>query len=170
MLACVDVFYRDDCATAACILFRSWTDSAPCASARVTISPVAPYTPGQFFRRELPCILAVLDQVSEPVDLVVIDGYVWLDGRDTPGLGAHLYRALSSKTPVVGIAKNPYTGASQATPVLRGRSRRPLFVTAVGIDQRVAADHVAEMHGASRIPTLLKLADRLSKGRGGSQA
>lgn len=64
MLACVDVFYEDGCATAACILFRSWADSAPYGSARVTISPVAPYVPGEFYRRELPCILAVLDRVA----------------------------------------------------------------------------------------------------------
>jgi deoxyribonuclease V len=47
---------------------------------------------------------------------------------------------------------------------MRGKSKNPLYVTAVGIDQRLAASYIARMHGKYRIPTLLKTADRISKG------
>jgi deoxyribonuclease V len=45
--------------------------------------------------------------------------------------------------------------------VERGGSAKPLYVTAAGIAAETAAAHVAAMHGAHRIPTLLKLVDRL---------
>ncbi|MFL5421116.1 MAG: endonuclease V, partial [Myxococcales bacterium] len=65
---------------------------------------------------------------------------------------------------VVGVAKSAFRGG-EALPILRGTSRHSLFVTAVGMDAREAAQHVRAMHGAHRIPTLLKRADRLSRGR-----
>jgi deoxyribonuclease V len=91
---------------------------------------------------------------------------VWL-GAGRPGLGAHLYQALGRRTAVVGVAKRRFHGAGDAVPILRGTSQVPLFVTAVGIDLAEAAEGVRRMHGAHRIPTLLKRVDRLSReGRG----
>ncbi len=46
---------------------------------------------------------------------------------------------------------------------MRDSSKRPLIVTAIGIDESVAAKHIASMHGPYRIPTLLKWADHLSR-------
>ena len=46
-------------------------------------------------------------------------------------------------------------------PVLRGKSTRPLFVTSAGIDVQKSAELVAQMHGAHRLPTLLKAVDQL---------
>ncbi len=123
---------------------------------------VEPYEPGQFFRRELPCLLAVLSKLP-PVDVVVIDGYVWLGGLENPGLGAHLYQALGRRTSVVGVAKTRFKGAETTCEVLRGKSKRPLFITAAGMSQEVAAKHVHCMHGAYRIPTLLKRVDELCR-------
>ena len=40
--------------------------------------------------------------------------------------------------------------------ILRGRSRCPLYVTAVGMDLAEAAGHIQAMHGPYWIPTLLK--------------
>lgn len=48
--------------------------------------------------------------------------------------------------------------------VFRGAARRPLYVTAVGIDQEAAARNILMMHGPHRIPALLKMTDRLSRG------
>lgn len=93
---------------------------------------------------------------------MVIDAYVWLDSNSRPGLGAYLYSALESRTPVVGVAKTLFPGAP-AIPVFRGRSRSALFVTAQGMPPEEAAAHIREMHGAFRIPTLLKRVDRLSR-------
>ena len=125
---------------------------------------VEPYVPGEFYRRELPCLLKVLDQLSERPEVVVIDGYVWLDASGRKGLGGHLFEALNKTVPVIGVAKTRFATATRAIEVLRGSSARPLFVTAAGIDQANAAKCIRRMHGESRIPTLLKRVDRLSRG------
>jgi deoxyribonuclease V len=48
-------------------------------------------------------------------------------------------------------------------PIVRGISRQPLFVTTIGTDVAAAAAAVLGMHGAHRIPTLLKRVDRLAR-------
>ena len=45
--------------------------------------------PGQFYKRELPCILELLKQVNPLPNYIVIDGYVYLGGDEKPGLGKH---------------------------------------------------------------------------------
>ena len=165
MLACVDVDYRGDegPAVASCVVYEDW-DSSESHEERVAVIPrVAPYTPGQFYQRELPCILQVLDKVHTPLDTILVDGHVWLDDEGTPGLGAHLYCALEKQTPVIGIAKNPFGDSHGQRRVLRGQSHRPLFVTAAGIDVDVAAQSVRRMHGAHRMPSLLTRADQLCR-------
>jgi deoxyribonuclease V len=161
MLACLDVDYRPEVTVAACVLFRDWVDATEASYLVERGPPAEPYAPGQFYRRELPHLLKVLAAVPEPLEAVVIDGYVWL-GEARPGLGAHLYEALGRRLPVVGVAKTAFH-AHVAVPVLRGESRRPLFVTAVGMEVSAAAEHVRRMHGASRIPTLLGRVDRLCR-------
>jgi deoxyribonuclease V len=163
VLACVDVDYRDTEAVAAGVLFRAWPDGDSAADLVRRIPGVAPYEPGQFYKRELPCLRAVLASVGEPVELVVIDGYVWLGDEDQPGLGAHLYEALERRVPVVGVAKTQFHSARLAVPVVRGTTK-PLFVTAAGIDVNDVARLVQSMHGSYRIPTLLKRVDALCRG------
>jgi deoxyribonuclease V len=132
----------------------------------VVEAPVAaPYRPGVFCQRELPPLLAVLRRVRRRFRVVVVDGYVWLDGHGRPGLGAHLYEALRRRVPVVGVAKSRFGLADFAVPVLRGCSRQPLFVTAAGMPAAEAAQRVRDMHGACRIPTVLKRVDRMCRGR-----
>jgi deoxyribonuclease V len=160
-LACLDVDYRGDQAMAACLLFNAWTDAAPAGSRVAHLPAVAPYEPGRFYRRELPCLLAVLEQAG-PLEVVVIDGYVWLGPDRGPGLGAHLYEALGRSTAVVGIAKTPFADTSAAE-VIRGQSLRPLRVTAAGLDLGEAARSVEKMHGPFRVPTLLKQVDQLCR-------
>jgi deoxyribonuclease V len=165
VMACVDVDYRGDDAVAACVLFRAWTDDEPAGQIVRHVHGVEQYIPGQFYRRELPCLLAVLAEVTEPLELVIVDGYVWLGDETHPGLGARLYEALGKTTPVVGVAKTAFRSARLAVPVVRGqKSSKPLFVTAAGIDVQAIAAHVQAMHGAHRIPTLLRLADQLCRG------
>jgi len=163
MFACVDVHYCDDHAVAACILFQNWTDSRPAARFRTTILKTAPYLAGRFYLRELPCILKVLELVAENIEAILIDGHVWLDNRQSPGLGAYLYNKLNQTTPVIGIAKSQYKRCEAAEKIIRGKSKKPLYITAAGMDQRLAASYIAKMHGPYRIPTLLKIADQISK-------
>ncbi|AKJ06704.1 endonuclease V [Archangium gephyra] len=162
MLACMDVDYRTEVTVAACVLFRDWADAAEASHLVERGPPAEPYEPGQFFRRELPHLLKVLAGVPEPLETVVIDGYVWL-GEERPGLGAHLYEALGRRVPVIGVAKTAFHSSQFAVPVLRGQSQRPLFVTAVGVEAGAAAECVRRMHGASRLPTLLNRVDRLCR-------
>ena len=160
MMICIDVDYRDDHAIAAGILFREWTDETPVREIVERIDGIELYIPGQFFRRELPCLLAVLARAGEPIDLVVVDGYVWLGDESHPGLGGHLYEALGRSTAVVGVAKTCFRSATLAVAIRRGEdAKRPLFVTAAGIDVQEAARHVETMHGIYRVPTLLKRVD-----------
>jgi deoxyribonuclease V len=163
MIAITDVHYHEDGATAALVLAGNWGDGAALKERTVAIPTAAPYEPGEFYRRELPALLAVLDATSLPADtIVVIDGYVWL-GEGRPGLGAHLWRALDETRPVVGVAKTRFQGAA-AVEVRRGRSQRPLFVTSAGLPPTQAAAQVAAMHGPNRVPTLLARADQLARG------
>ncbi|WP_426735004.1 endonuclease V [Myxococcus faecalis] len=162
MLACVDVDYREDLTVAACVLFRDWVDGVE-AGHHVDRGPrAAEYEPGQFYRRELPHLLRVLALVTQPLEAIVVDGYVWL-GQDKPGLGAHLYEALGRAVPVIGVAKTSFHSSDVALPVLRGQSQRPLFVSAVGLSTTAAAESIQRMHGASRMPTLLGRVDRLCR-------
>jgi len=94
--------------------------------------------------------------------VVVIDGYVWLDQSGRKGLGALLFEALNETVSVIGVAKNRFSG-SNGTDVFRGTSRKPLIVTAAGIDEREAARLIQLMHGQYRIPTLVKRADYVSR-------
>jgi deoxyribonuclease V len=163
MIACLDVAYRSQEANAAAVLFPSWTDSAGLQEIVTRVPMPAEYRPGQFYLRELPCLLALLKLAKVPLDVLIVDGYVWLGKDSRPGLGAHLYEELWGTTAVIGVAKSSFTGTEGAIPVLRGTSRRPLFVTAAGLDVRVAAKCIETMHGEHRIPTLLKRADQLSR-------
>lgn len=160
MKAVLDVHYGGDRAGAACVMFGQWTDGAPQQVFRAATPLPAPYLAGRFYRRELPCLLAVLQQAGRVFDTVVIDGYVHLDPRVGKGLGLHLHEALAGASVVIGVAKNPLKIAARFVPVYRGRSRRPLFVSSMGCPLQRAADAVARMHGDHRIPTMLRAADR----------
>jgi deoxyribonuclease V len=162
VIACLDVHYRDASACAAAVMFHDWTEAVAVQETVIEVADIQPYQPGEFYRRELPCLLAILKTLS-PVDAVVIDGYVWLDDQSRPGLGAHLYEALQQRVPVIGVAKTSFRGSVFAKAVLRGTSRRPLHVTAAGMDADVGAQHVRSMHGEFRIPTLLKRVDQLCR-------
>lgn len=161
LIAAVDVDYRGRVAVAAGVWFRGWLASRTEHEAVATFREVAPYKPGEFFRRELPCLLGVLAR-GPATDVVVVDGYVWL-GPGRAGLGAHLHAALGGRTAVVGVAKKPFAGATDAVPVYRGLSRTPLYVTAEGVSASEAARWVASMQGPYRIPWLLKRADQLAR-------
>lgn len=163
MIAAVDVYYFNNSAVAAAILFDDWRSDQPAIEIRQNVTNVEPYTPGFFYKRELPCLLKVLEQVKNRFEIIIIDGYVWLNSRKRPGLGAYLYQFLGEKIPVIGVAKTKFKEGSHAVPVLRGRSRRALYVTAAGIKVAVAAKRIESMHGRYRIPTLLKKVDVLCR-------
>src|SRR5215813_9731673 len=162
MIACLDVAYHETRAVAAGIAFRDWLDESVVAESVVSLPDVQPYRSGQFFIRELPCLLAVL-KVLPPPQVVLIDGYVWLE-ENRPGLGAHLYQSLDGRASIIGVAKTRYLGATNVQEITRGKSKQPLYISAVGLSVEQAAKCVYSMHGPYRIPTLLARVDYLSRG------
>ncbi|RZJ62504.1 MAG: endonuclease V [Hymenobacter sp.] len=162
----LDVAYTGDAqGYAVALAFADWTDAVPATTYAATIAPIAAYEPGAFYKRELPCLLAVLTQVDlAAIACIVVDGYVTLGAEQRLGLGQHLYEALGGRVPVVGVAKTKFAGvAPQVVPVRRGQSQNPLYITSIGLPVGEAARLVAGMHGEHRFPTLLKLLDDLTK-------
>ena len=105
----------------------------------------------------------MLDKLNQPATCIVVDGYVWLDGNHRPGLGAQLYEVLNCEVPVIGVAKNPFKETDHATELRRGKSDRPLYITAVGLPVAQAVVNIGVMHGPYRLPAILKRVDQLSR-------
>jgi deoxyribonuclease V len=163
MFLAVDVHYRVNRAVTAGVLFDRWSASEPVRELVTPISGVAAYEPGRFFERELPCILALLRCLPELPEIIIVDGYVDLGHKRQPGLGRHLYQALKGQAAVIGVAKRPFKSTPAAAAIYRGRSGRPLYVTAAGISPDYARHCIVQMHGRWRIPTLLKRVDHLCR-------
>jgi deoxyribonuclease V len=163
MILAIDVAYSGSTALAAGILFSSWDKDDIYRELVCNIENIADYVPGEFYLRELPCINQLLEEVSERIDCIVIDGYVTL-GRDKRlGLGMKLWEHLDGKIPIIGVAKTEFIGTPENTRIYRGGSSRPLFVTAIGIELDDAKSKILNMKGKFRIPELLKAVDRLCR-------
>lgn len=168
MLLAVDTYYGQNACTIG-LLFENWRSSQPLRVICDCVeNPREEYVPGQFYKKELPCILRVLQQLSDQertaLDAIIVDGFVYLDDQKRPGLGRRLYDTLEYKIPVVGVAKTNFASIDELkVPVLRGESSKPLYVTSVGIPLSEAASAVQSMDGIYRMPTLLKLVDHYSR-------
>ena len=161
MIAAFDVHYLEDGrASAAAVLFSNYGDAEPAATYTQLFTGAADYIPGEFYRRELPAILALLKNFDQASEEMIVDGYVMLGNR--PGLGHHLFSFFDGKIPVIGVAKSKFKKSS-GVEVFRGKSIRPLVVTSAGIDEQKAVERIRMMHGNHRIPTLLKRVDRLAR-------
>ncbi|MGE5137092.1 MAG: endonuclease V, partial [Gemmatimonadota bacterium] len=126
--AAADVHYlRSGGARAAAVLAAGPGFGEIVSERTALLAEVAPYRPGEFYLRELPALRAVLAGLGE-LALLVVDGYADLDPAGRPGLGAHAHEEFG--VPVIGVAKTAFRTATHAVPVLRGRSARPLVVTA----------------------------------------
>lgn len=158
MILAIDVHYNENEAIAAGVTFQDWTDTNETGIYISRISPVHEYIPGQFYKRELPCIDALLKEHHLKPDTIVVDGYALL-GTDKKGLGYYLYEHLNNSTAVIGVAKKPFKNIRDQCKLYRGESTKPLYVTSVGIPQEEAKESILSMDGNYRFPTLLKLVD-----------
>ena len=165
MIYAFDSYYFADHVVTAAVTFSHWESGEVLEELTTRTPAAAEYVPGEFYKRELPGILSLLrPRDLSPHDLLIVDGYVFLDDAGAPGLGKHLYDALDGKIPVVGVAKKKFKTINEALrEVRRGESERPLFVTAVGVDLDYAAGKVGGMAGAYRMPEMLKVVDRLGR-------
>ncbi|WP_459212071.1 endonuclease V [Aquimarina rhabdastrellae] len=141
MIYAFDTYYTVTTAKTVCLGFKNWTDETPVISLHETISEINDYESGAFYKRELPCILSILKQVVlQDGDILVIDGYVVLDDQAKLGLGGYLYHEFKQKYPVIGVAKNNFTAITTLKrAVLRGESKKALYITALGIDLDIAS-------------------------------
>jgi len=161
MYAAVDVYYLPSGGARAALVLASDAAFATIAAEKtVLVGHVAPYQPGEFYRRELPPMRAVLAGV-DGLGLLIIDGYVTLDPDGRPGLGA--YARAEFGVPVIGVAKTRFAPAVHAIPVVRGNATRPLYVTAAGIEPAAAAGLIRAMAGDFRLPDALRRVDSLAR-------
>ena len=161
--AAVDVYYRNESATTALVEF---SDYSSCTTSRTLIQEsetVAPYIPGKFYLRELPCILKILEKAERLYQMIFIDGFVFLRKPTCYGLGGYLARALGYKAIIIGVAKNYFSMADRFVEIKRGRSSRPLYISSFNMKPETAGSLIKEMYGNNRIPYILKLTDLLSK-------
>jgi deoxyribonuclease V len=164
VIAILDAAYGDGASAAACVVAAAWESSTALGEYTHRDGPAADYQPGEFYRREMPLLLSVLNMLPRKPEIIIIDGYVWLGVEERKGLGAHLFEALGGASAVVGIAKTKFEGASYwAAEVRRGSSESPLFVTSAGMPMIEATAAVKRMHGAHRIPELVGRVDQLAR-------
>lgn len=161
IIACFDVYYYKDYAKASCIVFCK-RDERIISEYTVLKQGVEEYVPGKFYKRELPCILKVIEKVKENIDIIIIDGFIWVEGNQN-GLGANLYEAMNNRIPIIGVAKSYLNGSIEYLTICRGESLKPLYVSAIGIDLNYSAKLIKELQGDFRIPDILKRVDYLSR-------
>lgn len=128
-----------------------------------TVNEVAPYQSGQFYKREMACLLALINQINEPYSVIIIDGYIFLDGAQQAGLGKYLYDNLTIKKPIIGIAKNQFKDVSEDYAVWRGTSKHPLYITSINFPIADAKNIVQDLEGQHRLPNIVKKVDFLSR-------
>lgn len=165
MIYAFDTYYYEDFAKTVCIAFEDWSSEQENEIFNEKTKIIAEYESGAFYKRELPCILSLLEKIQlKPNDIIIVDGYVTLNDDGKIGLGGYLFETLNMKFPVIGIAKNGFSSPdSKRREVFRGESKTPLFLTSIGIDVDKVQKKVEKMHGNFRFPTLLKKLDKLTR-------
>lgn len=178
MILLTDVFYEEEVNTAhiAAIAIDNWTSSTILKTWEIDKSGIdCEYIPGQFFKREMPCLIELWNTISEEeksqITTIIVDGFydIW-DGRH--GLGHHFHDWLIENgydKEVVGIAKSPCRETNKFTlPVYRteeskkSKCRSALWVNGSNMDNDYQAK-VLSMHGEYRLPTMVKAVDKLSR-------
>lgn len=165
MILAFDTYYFNNKAKTVSICFDDWSDEENYKVETEIIENSEEYQSGEFYKRELPCILSLLNKIkTQNVTTIIIDGFVYLDDNQRLGLGGHLYLQLQGKIPIIGVAKTNFaTLEKNKRQLLRGSSMKPLYITSIGIDLDYAPELIKNMKGNNRIPTLLKTLDTLTK-------
>lgn len=164
MLLAIDVYYKENIAKVVAVLFNC-EDETPQSIIIDQITGIEDYISGEFYKRELPCIERILQKVNlNDIEAVIIDGHIYVDDDGTFGLGGYAWESLDKKIPVIGVAKNSFfRNKNTVKEVFRGESKKPLYVSSIGIDLDIAANLIKQMKGNYRIPTVLKELDRITK-------
>lgn len=160
-----DTCYSGNDAKTVCLYFVNWTDVEPVKTVSEHLIIEEPYQSGSFYKRELPCILHLLNRIDlREIRLIIVDGFVVLDDNHKLGLGGYLFESLGREIPVIGVAKNDFFSLNKNKRLLfRGKSSKPLYITALGIELDSACEKIKIMNGNFRIPALLKTLDAKTK-------
>lgn len=164
MVLAIDVHYKETYAKVVGALFH-WEDESLREIISVKIPEVEEYIPGQFYKRELPCILKLLQEINlNKIDVIIVDGHIFVSNEKKIGLGGYLYHSLNEKIPIIGVAKKHFHDTNKVSfPVFRGSSKNPLYISSIGINIDASIKKIQNMDGKYRIPTILKELDRLTK-------
>lgn len=183
-IAGVDVAYVTQARAAeqgrAAAVVWSFPDLVEIERVTATTEVTFPYVPGLLSFREAPAVLAALERLRTPVDLLLCDGQGYAHPRRF-GLACHLgvYLECASigcaKTRLIGTYEEPgaeqgacsplMDGAEEIGMVVRTRAHsRPLFVS-VGhqVDLATAVAVVLRCGRGYRLPEPLRVADHLTK-------
>jgi len=165
MIIAIDVAYSGTTALVAGVVFETWESEEVSSVVTTLVYDVAEYESGKFYKRELPCIVALIGRIEVPIHCIVIDGYIYLGADQHAGLGKYVWDHFEQKIPVIGVAKKYFHGTSEDAKIFRGKSQKPLYISSVGIGLEEAKNAIVTMRGCSRIPDFLRLVDQMSRGR-----
>ncbi len=178
-----DVGFEDDGAvTRAAAVVLDATTLLPLESRVARIATRMPYIPGLLSFRELPALLAALEQLTHTPDLAMIDGHGIAHPR---GLGIAAHFGAVTGLPSIGVAKKVLVGQHEEPgpdrgdcaplhyrghvigTVLRSKPRcRPLVVSpGHRVSMASATQLVLRMLTRYRLPEPTRLADRLASQR-----
>ena len=165
MILAFDTYYFDNKAKTVALGFSNWSDSIEKDNYSEILENIEEYKSGEFYKRELPCILSLISKIDiKKIEIIIIDGYVFVDDNSKLGLGGFLYEKLNKKIPIIGVAKTDFISLNKnKISLLRGKSKNPLFISSIGINLNEATEKIKQMSGEFRIPTLLKKLDTLTK-------
>lgn len=179
LVAGVDMSVRGDQVRAAVVVLDA--DDLHVVDRATWEGPVQfPYVPGLLSFREVPAVLAALEQVERFPDLILTDS----QGRAHPrrlGLASHLGVLLD--LPTVGVAKSRLTGRADDPPAAQGsftplmdrgeqvgvvlRTREAVRPVYVSVGNRITLDEsvawVLRLTTRYRLPEPTRLAHHLSK-------
>ncbi|MBB2148203.1 endonuclease V [Pedobacter gandavensis] len=163
----IDVAYEGNQAKVVGGFFENWFDDSLVKQSIKIVDNVQDYVSGEFYKRELPCILEFLDEVNlKEIELLIIDGFIYLDDERKKGLGAYLYDSLAEKIPIIGAAKSRfYNNTKYVQEIFRGESKKPLYISAIGIELPEASLLIDKMFGKFRLPSLIKQVDTETKNK-----
>lgn len=76
----LDVGYKNNVAKVVGGFFNNWEDDKLIRISHKIVENINEYVPGEFYKRELPCILEFLkDYDLEQIQCIIIDGFIFLD-------------------------------------------------------------------------------------------
>ena len=98
MKLAVDAYYAGNMAKVVGVLFENFSDEKPLKIISKIVDDAAPYESGSFYKRELPCIVSLLQDLDvRDISLIVIDGFVYLE-RGRIRSGRTFIRALGAQS------------------------------------------------------------------------